>query len=128
MLPSNTLEMMKSKTISLDNRVSRPTLLLLPSDHSNLIWKHFQVSYNDDMYEEINLDLFEDMHSVSTKAEAKFDEYVDMSFQDKLETHQELPDHFHQYMLHPSHLKNMKHLLLLDGIQVVTQLGDGVIW
>ena len=81
LLPSNTSDMMKSKTVSLDNRVSRPTLLLPPSDHSNLIWKYLLVSYNDDKYEEINLDCFEDMHSVSTKAEAKFDEYVDMSFQ-----------------------------------------------
>ena len=32
-------------------------------------------------YEEIDLYLYEDMHGVSTKAEAEFDEYADMSFQ-----------------------------------------------
>ena len=76
--------MMKSKTISLDNRVSRPTLLLPPSDHSSYLEAPPSVddlqTYNDDMYEKINLDLYEDMHGVSTKAEAEFDEYVDMSF------------------------------------------------
>ena len=37
-------------------------------------------TYNDVMYEEINLDLYEDMHGVSTKAEAEFDEYIDIIF------------------------------------------------
>ena len=117
---------MKSKTVSLDNRVSRPTLLLSPSDHSNLIWKHFQVSYNDDMYEEINLHLFEDMHGVSTKAEAEFDEYVDMSFRGQAGNSPRTSRPFSSIYATPQALKNMKHLLLLDSIQVVTQLGDGV--
>ena len=96
--PSNTSDTMKSKTVSLDNRVSRPTLLPPKTLSKNLDHIHFTFfrshlsyleappsvddlqTYNDDMYEEINLDLYEDMHGVSTKAEAEFDEYVDMSF------------------------------------------------
>ena len=73
-------------------------------------------TYNDDMYEEINLDLYEDMHGVSTKAEAEFDEYVDIIFRRQAKIYQELPDYFHQYMLHHSHLKNTKYLSLLVGI------------
>ena len=72
-------------------------------------------TYNDEMYEEIDLDLYEDMHDVSTRTEAEFDKYVDISFRGQAGIHQEFPDHFHQYTLHPGHLQNTKRLLLLVG-------------
>ena len=89
---------MKFKTVSLDNRVSRPTFLPPKTLSKDLYHIHFTFfrshlsylkappsandlqTYNDKMYEEIDLDLDEDMHSVSTQAEAEFDEYAGMCF------------------------------------------------
>ena len=83
-------------------------------------------TYNDNMYEEINLELYEDMHSVSTKVEAEFDEYVDMSFRGQVGNSPRTSRPFSSIYATPQPLKNTKYLLLLDSIQVVTQLGDGV--
>ena len=87
-LPSNASDTMKSKTVSLDNRASRPTLLPPKTLSKNLDHIHFTFfrshlsyleappsgddlqTYNDEMY----------MHGVSTKAGAESDEYVDISF------------------------------------------------
>ena len=73
-------------------------------------------TYNDDMYEEINLHLYEDMHGVSTKAEAEFDEYVVMIFRRQAKSLPRASRPFSSIYATPQPLKNTKYLSLLVGI------------
>ena len=144
--PSNTSDTMKSKTVSLDNRVSRPTLfppktLSKDLDHIHFTFFRSHLSYleappsadylqayNDEMYEEIDLDLYEDMHGVSTRTEAEFDEYVDMSFRGQAGNSPRTSRPFSSIYATPRPLKKHEAPSTVgwDSIQVVTQLGEGV--
>lgn len=141
--PSNTSETMQTKTVSLDNRVSRPTLLppktlskdldhvhltfLRPNFNVNSDAMNFEI-YNDGTYEEIDLDIYEDMHSVSIKMETDFDEYVDMNFRRRDGNSQAAARPFSSIYATPRPLKKHEAPSNVgwDSIQVITQLGKGV--
>lgn len=139
--PANTSETLKTKTVSLDNRMSRPTLfppktLSKDLDHVHLTFFRPRLEaqfdaiglelYSDGTDEdEINLDIYEDMNGASTKIQTDFDEYVDMNFRGDSQT---AARPFSSIYATPRPLK--KHEapsnVSWDNIQVVSQLGKGV--
>ena len=143
--PSNMSDTMKVKTVSLDNRVSRPSLMLPKTlskdlDHIHFTFFRSQLEvpangvdldmYNDEMYEEINLDIYEHMHSVtvSPTREADFDEYVDMSFRGRSGNSQASGRPFSSIYATPRPLKKHEAPSNVgwDNVRVMTQLGNGI--
>ena len=147
--PSSMSDTMKVKTVSLDNRVSRPTLMLPKTLSKNLDHIHFTFFrshleipsnnavdldldvYNDEnTYEEIDLDIYEHMRSVtvSPTTEADFEEYVDMSFRGQAGNSQAGARPFSSIYATPRPLKKHEAPSNVgwDNIQVVTQLGEGI--
>ena len=144
--PVNMSNTMKTKNTSLDHRVSRPTLLppkTLSKDLDHIHFSFFQShlsyfevppdagdlpTYNDDTYAEIDLNIYEDMHSVSTRTNTDFDEYVDMSFRGRGGNSPAAARPFSSIYATPRPLKKHEAPANVgwDNIQVITQLGKGV--
>jgi len=137
---SNTPETLTIKSVSLDNRASRPLLLppkTLSKDLDHVDFTFFRPThsnidvldlYSDGTYSDenqIDLDIYEDMHSISNKIETDFEEYVDMNFRGNS---QGATRPFSSIYATPRPLKKHEAPSNVgwDNVKVISQLGKGV--
>jgi len=129
-------ETIKIKTISLDNRVSKANL---PDNADNDLvrltffnpYLEMQAIMGDaEDQNEIDLNIYEDMCSITASLENEFDEYVDMSFQSSIGSNNSgvRARPFSSIYAAPRPLK--KHEapshITWDNVTVVARIGEGV--
>ena len=132
---SEMTETIKIKTISLDNRASKTSLPDM-ADHDLVRFTFFNpylemqaIMADTATDNEIDLNIYEDMYSITASLENQFDEYVDMSFQGSINNNSKMRARpFSSIYAAPRPLK--KHEapshITWDNITVVARIGEGV--